>query len=142
MHWTAGFRLCSIPDIVGPPPVMSIVGRKHPLRCMFDSVTQSYVAQQLATELPYIMVCIGGIVMAVALWRRAPSSSLYVLLACGVTLLSLVLHPFAWQIARRVFEGTALTARGINIAFAVFWSLERGLFASLMLLAVYSGRPR
>jgi len=109
---------------------------------MFDSVTQSYIAQQLATELPYALVCTGGIVTAVAFWRRAPSSSLYVLVACGLTLLLLVLHPFAWQMARRVFEGTAVTARGINIAFAVFWAVERGLFASLMLLAVYSGRSR
>jgi hypothetical protein len=25
MHWTAGFRLCFMSDITGPPPVMSIV---------------------------------------------------------------------------------------------------------------------
>ena len=109
---------------------------------MFDSVTQAYIGQQLATELPYALVCTGGIMMALAFWRRAPSSSLYVLLACALTLLLLVVHPFAWQIARRVFEGTAVSARGVNIGFAVFWSLERGLFASLMLLAVYSGRSR
>ena len=28
MHWTAGFRPVFISDIVGPPPVMSIVGRR------------------------------------------------------------------------------------------------------------------
>jgi hypothetical protein len=109
---------------------------------MADSVTWSYIGQQLVTELPFILVCICGIGVAVALWRRAPSSSLYVVVACGLTLLLLVLHPFAWQVARHTFEGTALTARSINVAFAVFWSIERGIFASLMLLAVYSGRTR
>ena len=109
---------------------------------MFDSVTQAYIGQQLATELPYALVCTGGIVMALAFWRRAPCSSLYVLLACALELLLLVVHPFAWQIARRVFEGTVVSARGVNIGVAVFWSMERGLFASLMLLAIYSGRSR
>src|ERR1019366_6442581 len=118
------------------------VGRKPPVTCMFDSATSSYIVQQLVTELPFILVCIGGIVVAVTLWRRAPSSSLYVVVACALTLMPLVLHPFAWQVARHTFEGTALTARSINVAFAVFWSIERGIFASLMLLAVYSGRPR
>jgi hypothetical protein len=28
MHWTAGFRVCGIPDAVGPPPVMSTVMRR------------------------------------------------------------------------------------------------------------------
>jgi len=27
MHWTAGFRLCFILGVTGPPPVMSIVKR-------------------------------------------------------------------------------------------------------------------
>ena len=27
MHWTAGFRFCSLLDVTGPPPVMSNVGR-------------------------------------------------------------------------------------------------------------------
>ena len=58
---------------------------------MFDSVTQAYIDQQLATELPYALVCTGGIVVALAFWRRAPSSSLYVLLAnkCQSSLLTL-----------------------------------------------------
>src|SRR5258708_2709079 len=29
MHWTAGFRLCYISGVTGPPPVMSSVGHQY-----------------------------------------------------------------------------------------------------------------
>src|SRR5437868_5521376 len=112
---------------------MLTVGQEEDTTSMFNSITQSLIGEQLATELPYALVCVLGIAIALIFWQRAPSSSLYVLLACALTLFLLILHPFAWQIARRVFQGTALTARGVNIMFAVFWSVERGLFAGLML---------
>ena len=70
---------------------------------MFDSITQGYVIQELLTELPSIVACIGGIVLAVTLWRRAPRSSLYVVLACGLTLLLLLAYPIVWQIVRHIF---------------------------------------
>lgn len=64
------------------------------------------------------------------------------MIACALTLVFLVLHPFAWQMALHMADRGTLSLRGINIAFTIFWSIERGIFAGLMLLAVYSGRTR
>src|SRR5208283_5561175 len=91
----------------------------------FDATTMMFVCQQLATELPSILTLMGSIVVAGILWRRAPSSSLFVGLACGLSLVLLILYPVAWQVARHVTQGDPQTARKINIAFAVFWSLVR-----------------
>ena len=32
MHWTAGFRVCYMSDVIGPPPVMSIVKHHHSMK--------------------------------------------------------------------------------------------------------------
>ena len=39
MHWTAGFRLCCIVDLIAPPPVMSNVGRNHTQDLVFINQT-------------------------------------------------------------------------------------------------------
>jgi hypothetical protein len=97
----------------------------------------SYVYEQLLVETPYILACVGGVVLAVTLWRRAPSSSICVVVACGVTLFLLALHPIAWEIATRISRSSA-----INVLFGVLWSIERAIFAILLLLAVYLGRAQ
>jgi len=108
----------------------------------FDATTMMFVCQQLATELPSILTLMGSIVVAGILWRRAPSSSLFVGLACGLSLVLLILYPVAWQVARHVTQGDPQTARKINIAFAVFWSLVRSVSTILLVVAVYAGRER
>ena len=105
-------------------------------------MTLIYILQQLATELPSIVVCVVAIVVAFTFHRRAPSATLYVVLACGLTLLLLLLYPLAWQAARHMFDSDAETARRINIAFAVFWSVIRAISTGLLVVAVYQGRGR
>jgi len=97
----------------------------------------SYFQEQMLFEAPYILTCIGGIVVAFILWQRAPSSSVCVPVACGATLFFLVLHPIAWEIVIRIFQRNA-----VNTIFAVFWSIERAFFAILLLFAVYLERTK
>jgi hypothetical protein len=110
---------------------------------MFDSTTLSFIFEQLLTELPSIIVLTGGIVFAFIFWQRAPAASLYVVLACGLTLLLLLLYPVAWQVAHYLFDyGDATKARRVNIAMAVLWSIARAIATGLLLFAVYTGRKR
>ena len=51
---------------------------------MFDSITQGYIIQELLTELPSILACIGGIVLAVTI--MAASTTLLALRRSGVWL--------------------------------------------------------
>ena len=107
-----------------------------------DMTTLFFVIQQLASELPSILTLAGSIVVAGIFWRRAPSSSLYVVLACGLSLVLLILYPVAWQVVRHTAEGDPQTVRKINIAFTVSWSVVRSISTILLIVAVYIGREQ
>ena len=105
-------------------------------------MTLNYILEQELTLLPDIIVCMAGIVVGILYWRREPSASMYVVIAFALMLVFLLAHPVAWQVVRHSFESDPQTVRNINIAFAIFWSIERAIVGALLLLAVYSGRKR
>lgn len=96
-----------------------------------------FVLRQLVTEVPLIIVCIGCIVAAFVFWQRAPSASLYVVLACGFTLLLLIAYPAAWWCARAL---GAQTESAVGMAFSVGWSVARAISTILLVVAAYAGR--
>jgi hypothetical protein len=98
-----------------------------------------YALKQLLTELPMIVVCIGCIVVAFILWRRAPSSSLYLVLACSLSLALFFLYPFAWAY---VLANNYQTEPGIRFAFSFGWSIFRAMFLILLVVAIYAGRKK
>jgi hypothetical protein len=96
-----------------------------------------FILRQLVTEVPLIMVCIGCIVVGFIFWKRAPLSSLYVVLACVLTLLLLVGYPAAWWIARAF---GAKTESILGISFGIGWSIARSVSTILLVMAAYVGR--
>jgi hypothetical protein len=104
---------------------------------MIDMIV--YALKQLVTELPMIIVSIGCIVVALVFWRRAPSSSLYLVLGCSLSLGLLFIYPFAWAyVLAHDNQGTP----GIRMAFSLAWSIFRSVFLILMVAAIYSGRKK
>lgn len=91
----------------------------------------------LHKEAPLFAICIGGIVAAFILRRRAPSASHWVFLACGWEILVLVLFPVIWWI---------LCVRGVqkdDVVQEMFALAENVAFSVCILfliLAVYAGR--
>jgi hypothetical protein len=108
----------------------------------FDPLTIFYIFQQLLSELPSIIVCIGSILVALLLWRQAPLSSLYIVLALAPTLVLLIGYPVAWQTVHHLLHSDTAILRKVNIAFAAFWSIVRAISTILLVLAVYTGRRR
>jgi hypothetical protein len=98
-----------------------------------------YTLKQLVTELPMIIVSIGCIVVAFVFWRRAPSSSLYLVLGCSLSLALLLIYPFAWAY---VLAHDDQAVPGVRMAFSFCWSVFRSLFLILMVVAIYSGRKQ
>ena len=98
-----------------------------------------YALKQLVTELPMILVGICCIVAGFVFWRRAPSSSLYLILGCSLSLALLFIYPFAWAY---VLAHDDQGAPGIRMAFSFGWSVFRSLFLILMVVAIYSGRKQ
>jgi hypothetical protein len=98
-----------------------------------------YALNQLTSELPMIIVAIGCIVAAFVFWQRAPSSSLYLVLACSLSLALLFLYPFAWAY---VLAHGYQTVPGISFTFRFAWSIFRGIFLILLVVAIYAGRKQ
>jgi hypothetical protein len=98
------------------------------------------ILQQLFDEVPMIVVASASIVAAFVLWRRAPLSSLLLVLACVTSLALLILYPFAYEAAVRSLGTDGRHVASIKIAFAVGWSVARAIYLILLVVAIYAGR--
>jgi hypothetical protein len=98
-----------------------------------------FIFWELLKESPFILVCVGSIIAALVLWRRAPSASLFVVLGCGLSLVLAAMYPVVWEYF------VAHGRRGdpaVRSAFTFAWSLVRSASTVLLVLAAYAGRQR
>jgi len=100
------------------------------------------VLQQLFNQVPMMFADLGCIVAALVLWRRAPLSSVLILLACGITLALLIVYPFAWAVAVRLVGGDAQAVARIDILFGIGWAVVGAISTTLLVFAVYAGRKQ
>ena len=101
-----------------------------------------YIFLQFMEQIPMMLADLGCIIAACILWRRAPLSSLLVLLACSVPLLFLIVYPFAYELVLHSFASDAQTTRLIYVLSGVANALVGATFTTLLVIAVYSGRKR
>ena len=87
-------------------------------------------------------VDMGAIVAASLLWRRAPLSSLLIVLACSITLGLLLVYPFAYQAAVRVMANSRQDVARISALFGVAWAMVGAISTALLICAVYAGRKK
>ena len=96
------------------------------------------ILQNLFTSMPMMLVAVACAVVAVVQWRRAPVSSLLVVLACGTSLALLLAYPFAYNAAVHLFANEDR----IKVVFAFAWSFARAIYLILLVIAVYAGRSQ
>lgn len=87
-----------------------------------------------------IAVAIGAVVTAGVFWRRAPLSSLLVILSCLLSVVLLISYPFAYKTVVHVWATDDQSLAQINLAFGFGWSFFRGFYLILLVVAVYAGR--
>jgi ABC-type methionine transport system permease subunit len=108
---------------------------------MNDTKIFSELLGGVATQLPVLLVCLVGIMVALISWRRAPAASLWTLLAFGLALLLCILIPISQQTMLRMMKESSLDTRvTANIALGVVWSIVRAISYILLLVGVYAGR--
>jgi hypothetical protein len=89
---------------------------------------------------PMIAVAIGAVVTACVFWRRAPLSSVLVILGCILSVALLVSYPFAYKAVVHVWATDDQSLARINLAFSFGWSFFRAIYLILLVVAVYAGR--
>jgi hypothetical protein len=85
-----------------------------------------------------IAVALGGIATGVVLWKRAPVSSLLLVLACASSVVLLVLFPFAYEFLAGLAPRN--TRSDLNFVVRLAWSVFRAAYLVLLIIAVYAGR--
>ncbi len=85
-------------------------------------------------------VDVGAIAAASMLWRRAPLSSLLIVLACGITLALLIVYPFAYEAVVRALANTHQDVAHVSALFGVAWAVVGAISTTLLVCAVYAGR--
>jgi hypothetical protein len=95
----------------------------------------------IASQLPVLIVCLVGIMVALISWRRAPAASLWTFLAFCLAFLLCILIPVSQQTVLRMMKESSLDARvTANIVLGIVWSIVRAISYVFLLVGVYSGR--
>jgi hypothetical protein len=105
-------------------------------------MTNHPILQQLFNQVPMMLVDMGAIVAASLLWRRAPLSSLLIVLACSITLALLLVYPFAYQAVVHALADSRQDVARISALFGVAWAMVGAISTTLLVCAVYAGRRK
>jgi hypothetical protein len=98
------------------------------------------ILDSLFTSVPMIVVALGAMLAAIILWRRAPLSSLLVIIVCTTSIALIIAYPFAYEAVVHLFATDAESAARIRTAFTLGWSIARASYLILFVVAVYAGR--
>jgi len=93
-------------------------------------------------DAPMFVVAIGAIVVALVYWRRAPLSSLLLVLACISSIVLLVAYPVAYELVVHSMAGSGYSRGSIDFAFQIGWSIFRASYLILLVFAIYAGRKQ
>src|SRR5438067_403999 len=93
------------------------------------------ILQQLLNQVPMMAVDLGAILAALVLWRRAPLSSLLIVLACSLTLALLLVYPFAYKMVVHVVASGPDDVARISALFGVMWAMVGAISTTLLVCA-------
>lgn len=97
---------------------------------------------QLFNEAPMVVVMAAVSVTSLVLWKRAPLSSLLILVACIYTLALLLIFPFIHDIVIHRFGTDSQSQAMAYFTFSMIWSTARAFYLILLIVAVYVGREK
>jgi hypothetical protein len=108
---------------------------------MNDTKVFSELLGGIAVQLPVLLVCLVGIMVALVSWRRSPAASLWTFLAFCLAFLLCILIPISQQAMLRMMKESSVDERVTgNIVLGVVWSIFRAGSYILLLVGVYAGR--
>lgn len=105
-----------------------------------DPVTQ-YALTLALTYVPYILVVLAGVAIAIVRWQRHPRVSLAVLIAAAINI-TMVLAAVVWQLLSLQWMMTSAYTPGPfqAMAFYTVYGTVQLLTGCLTLYAIFSGR--
>jgi hypothetical protein len=105
----------------------------------------SYFVSQILYQLPLIIACLVGVVLAIVFWSRSPGASLMTLIGCLVLLLAIfvVSGVQSYLVSARIQQGWTLVKYGaVTAVVSAVSALIRGAAFGCVIGAVFVGRRR
>ncbi len=107
--------------------------------------TVTQFMMNLGTQLPQLIVCIVGAVLAASYWQRDPRTSLLILLACLLSIFQTVAFGLLYAFLPMLMGGgtshSGLDMRSIYMVLGIFRSCVIAAAWVLVLVAVFRRRP-
>jgi len=103
----------------------------------------SYFFYMFARRTPMLLVSVGGIVFAIARWKRHPRASLMTMLALALYWVEAFVYICIRYWLPRFVEAMRLSGKAINVLFIVISVLDDFAFAVVIILlvgAAFTGR--
>jgi hypothetical protein len=112
---------------------------------MFGFGSPFYVLSSLALSLPLLLVCIGGMILAITYWPRYPRVALLVVIALVLACLDALLGLLVSMLQPGIIHLFGGTARQLG-AFYFLIGITRALLGAVawgfLIAAVFAGRGR
>lgn len=94
----------------------------------------------LTSQLPMLLICLVGAIVALTKWPQAPRASLWVLLGCLLGVLVSILAPVVQILSVEWMRGMAMSQRApLFTGISLFWSLLRAVSFLFLIIGVYAG---
>ena len=99
---------------------------------------------EVAESTPVLLVCLVAFIVILSRWRVGSSGSLWAAFGFGLLLVLCFVLPLAFiKVQEWALQGGQLQSREwVFTAFSVGTSVLRAIVFSLLLVAVYAGRPK
>ncbi|MEQ1859336.1 MAG: hypothetical protein ABMA13_05325 [Chthoniobacteraceae bacterium] len=100
------------------------------------------LVRSLVVQLPVVLVCIAGLVVAVVKWRESGGAAKWALLGFGAVLFLSFAMPVVYSmINQSKIAGTDIAQiRAFHMRLNVLWSVLRAVSYGLLLVAIFAGR--
>jgi len=114
-------------------------------RIAMNSVTVSYLTQQLPYQVPLLLASLVGIILSILFWRRCPGAAALTLIATVVLLVNtvVVLGVQTYIFSARVTQGwTGEAYTRASYIVSLVGGVVRGFAVTGLVIAVFVGRKR
>ncbi len=103
-----------------------------------------HVLRGLGVRLPFLLVCVGGLVLVTIRWSRQPRASLMALLGLAVLLVSSLATIVAFDLVARATNNWGWAMDRVDMLFTatsfLFYAVD-AVGVALLVVAVYRGKP-
>ena len=103
----------------------------------------NYMAMMLARRSPMLLMCLGGIILAIIWWKRHPRASSMTVLALTTYFVEAILFSIFLYWFPRLIDAMKMRSASMSTVYAVVFFFEDFVYAGVILLlvaAAFTGR--